>query len=83
MSDVAVASARLVRDELLARDGWLRRFTAAAPRTAEVRELYTSLGLEVLLDPLMPGELAKDCEGCTVALAMFRVVYTRRRGGES
>ena len=83
MSAGVDVSLRLARDELLGRDCWVRRFTAAAPRISEVRELYASLGLEVLLDPLMPGELAKDCEGCTVALTMFRVVYTRQRGEES
>ncbi len=80
MTATALTSPRPARDEVLARDGWTRRFTAAAPRIAEVRDLYDSLGLEVLLDPLQAGELAQDCEGCLVALATFRVVYTLPRG---
>jgi hypothetical protein len=74
-----VPAARRRRDKGLGADGWVRRFTGSPPRLAETRELYESLGLEVLLDPLVPGELADECEGCTLALTMFRVIYTRPR----
>jgi len=73
----AVPLARRLRDEDLAQLGWIRRFTAAPPRLAEIRELYESLGHEVLLDPLVAGELATECQGCTLALSLFRVIYTR------
>jgi hypothetical protein len=75
--DPVVARVRRTRDEELGQAGWLRRFTASPPRLIELRELYESLGHEVLLDPVLPGELATECEGCTLALTMFRVVYTR------
>lgn len=74
-----VAAARRERDALLARDGWTRKFIGSAPRLLETRELYESIGLEVHLDRLLPGELAEECEGCTLAHAMFRVIYTRPR----
>jgi len=43
-----------------------------------MKELYESLGLEVRLEPLTDEELAEECAGCTLALALFRVLYTRR-----
>jgi len=79
VNEAGVPAARRDRDEALAREGWIRRFTGSPPRLVETRELYESLGHEVLLDPLAPGELAADCEGCTLALTMFRVIYTRAR----
>jgi hypothetical protein len=75
-----VTDVRRERDEVLALDGWTRRFTGAPPRLVEVRELYESIGQQVLLDDVLPGELAAECEGCTLALALFKVIYTRRPG---
>jgi hypothetical protein len=69
---------RRLRDEELDRDGWVRRFTGSPPRLVEMKTLYESTGQEVLLDPVLPGELARDCEGCTLALSFFKVIYTRR-----
>lgn len=66
------------KDEELARHGWIRRFVGAAPRLQEVRELYESLGLEVRFETLSPDELAEECGDCALALALFRVIYTRR-----
>lgn len=68
---------RKVRDHELQRDGWNRRFIGAPPRLAEAKELYESMGLEVLLDPLLEEELAAECAGCALALTFFRAVYTR------
>lgn len=76
-ADQPASAVRRARDEELARSGWLRRFTASPPRLVELRELYERLGHDVLLDPVLPGELATECEGCTLALTMFRVIYTR------
>lgn len=70
---------RAARDAALARAGWTRRFEAAPPRLDEVKALYESLGLEVLLDGVSPDELPEGCGGCSLAPALFRVVYTRRR----
>jgi len=86
MSDAGgeVPDVRLARDDELAAAGWTRRFTASPPRLTELRALYETLGREVMLDPVLPGELATECEGCTLALTMFRVIYTRpaARAGE-
>jgi len=71
-------TSRPLRDEELARDGWERRFTGSPPRLVEMKELYEATGQEVLLDPVLPGELARECEGCTLALTFFKVIYTRR-----
>jgi len=69
---------RVARDRDLAREGWTRRFTGGPPRLSEVKELYETIGLEVLLDDLTPDELPEDCDGCVVALSFFRAIYTRR-----
>ena len=74
-----VPAIRRRRDEELAADGWNRRFTGSPPRLGELTELYESTGQDVLLDDVLPGELATECEGCTLALALFKVIYTRRR----
>lgn len=76
-ADESAPAVRLARDRELARLGWLRRFTASPPRLTELRALYEDLGQDVLLDRLLPGELARECEGCTLALTLFRVIYTR------
>ena len=73
---------RRVRDGELAPEGWARRFTGSPPRLVELKELYETTGQEVLLDPVLPGELARECEGCTLALSLFRVIYTRRPGAD-
>ncbi len=74
------APARLERDRELAREGWVRRFTGAPPRLTEIRELYERTGQEVLFDDVLPGELEAECAGCTLALNLFKVVYTRPAG---
>jgi hypothetical protein len=77
-----IPGVRNARDGELAADGWVRRFTGSPPRLVEVKELYESTGQEVLLDEVLPGELAPECEGCTLALSLFKVIYTRRPGAE-
>lgn len=59
-------------------EGWTRRFVAAPPRLAEAVELYESLGLDVRLEILGPGDLPEGCDDCPAARSLFRVVYTRR-----
>lgn len=44
----------------------------------EVIELYQSLGFEVWLEPQAPEEFEEECGDCTLALRLFRVVYTRK-----
>ncbi len=62
--------------ELIA-EGWTRRFVGGPPRLQEMVELYQSLGYDVWLEPQAPEELRDECEDCTLALTLFRVVYTR------
>lgn len=59
--------------------GWTRRFVAAPPRLAEAVELYERLGYEVRVEPVPEEEWARECAGCALAPALFRVIYTRRR----
>jgi hypothetical protein len=80
--DQGLPEVRRRRDEELAGEGWARRFTGSPPRLVELKELYETTGQEVLLDPVLPGELARECEGCTLALSLFKVIYTRRPGAE-
>lgn len=79
--DADVPAVRRARDVELGLEGWTRRFTGSPPRLGEVTELYERTGQEVLLDDVLPGELARECEGCTLALSLFKVVYTRPREG--
>ena len=76
--DADVPPVRKARDDELAGEGWTRRFTGSPPRLGELTELYEATGQDVLLDDVLPGELASECEGCTLALSLFKVIYTRR-----
>jgi hypothetical protein len=67
------------RDRALALEGWQRRFVAPPHRLFELVELYNSLGLEVRLEPVLPEEMHGECTGCTLALSLFQIVYTRRQ----
>jgi hypothetical protein len=67
----------LERDARLAEEGWRRRFVGGPPRLGEMADLYRQLGHEVRLEPLDDHDLADSCAGCRVALALFRIVYTR------
>jgi hypothetical protein len=62
----------------LAHEGWERRFIAAGERLAESIALYRDLGFEVQVEPPTAEELLEACGDCQLALALFRVVYTRR-----
>lgn len=77
--DEVLSAVRSRRDAELAAEGWRRRYVGSPPKLFEHVELYESLGQEVLLDPMLPDELANECEGCGLALAVFKVVYTRSR----
>jgi hypothetical protein len=77
------------REEELIRAGWERRFIASEPRLSEMKEMYESIGFEVLLEPLPTKEdldEAGDCPegGCTVCLdanrELYRIVFTRSTG---
>ena len=69
----------LLSEEELLREGWMRRFVGGPPRLQEFVALYESLGYEVHLEQQLAGELREECGDCTLALMLFRVVYTRRK----
>ncbi|MFW6078632.1 MAG: hypothetical protein ACODAE_03370 [Gemmatimonadota bacterium] len=71
-------AAETERDRRLEREGWTRRFVAAPPRLDEIVGLYRSMGREVRVEPLDEEDLREACAGCALALALFRVVYTRK-----
>lgn len=71
-----------VPEKLLA-EGWKRQSVASEPRLSEAVELYQSLGLEVLLVPVLQetgGGGGRGCSECFDA-ADARVIYTRPRAG--
>jgi len=65
------------REAELQSQGWTRRFVGAPPRLKETVELYQSLGFEVHLERHAPEDLGGECDGCRLALSLFRVVYPR------
>lgn len=67
------------RDDTLAGQGWVRRFTEGPARLVETLALYEALGWEVHTEPLAAAELADECRDCTLALALFRIIYVRSR----
>jgi hypothetical protein len=75
------------REDDLSASGWERRFIADEPRLSEMKELYESIGFEVLLEPLPPKEEMASCAegGCTACFefdpARYRIIYTRPREG--
>ncbi|MBI4961742.1 MAG: hypothetical protein HY913_00555 [Desulfomonile tiedjei] len=63
----------------LAEQGWQRRFTAEEPRLSEMKELYESLGLEVLIEPGMPED-DEECRSCFDEVGFedrYKTIYTR------
>lgn len=81
---------RVLSDESIAPDparvaaGWERRFVADARRAAEAAALYESLGFEVAADPVKIEALDPDCADCQLVMLLdFKVIYTRRREGET
>jgi len=69
----------LERHARLAAQGWTRRFTAEEPRLSEMKELYRSLGLEVLVEQGALGE-DEECRGCFETPgfeARYQTIYTR------
>ena len=74
------------REEELIGLGWEKRFVADEPRLSEMKELYESIGFEVLLEPLPSKEDMAVCaeSGCTAVpldldSAKYRTIYTKAR----
>ena len=64
------------RQKELERERWVRQFTADEPRLSEAVELYESLGFEVHLEPVTPGESAEQCQICFEE-GEYKTIYTR------
>jgi hypothetical protein len=66
-------------------DGWQRRFITDVDRVDEAVELYSQLGFEVHVEPVLAIELGGDCSDCAlVATCQFKTIYTRTiRSGRS
>lgn len=71
------------REEELEVLGWEKRFLADEPRLSEMKELYESIGFDVLLEPLPEKEDLAQCaeSGCTACMDLdpnrYRTIYTR------
>lgn len=60
--------------------GWERRFMADGARLAEYVELYTTLGFEVLHEPVAPEEIGPECSDCRLIICrQYVTLYTRPR----
>jgi hypothetical protein len=71
------------RDEELKKEGWERQFTYDEPRLSEAKELYESLGYEVLLEPATKEEISGDCTVCLEEdMDKYKTLYTRKKEGE-
>lgn len=78
LTSTTVIPTRTKSEAELLQEGWTRRFVAAPARLREAVALYESLGYQVHLEPLTPEELREECADCRLAVALFRVIYTRR-----
>ena len=73
------------REEELEGLGWEKRFIADEPRLTEMKELYESIGFDVILEPLPSKEEMANCteSGCTACLDLdpskYRTIYTKPR----
>ncbi len=74
------------REEELLDLGWEKRFIADEPRLSEMKEMYESIGFDVLLEPMPARDDLAGCaeEGCTACLDLdpgrYKTIYTRPRG---
>ncbi|TAH48246.1 MAG: hypothetical protein EYC68_21735 [Chloroflexota bacterium] len=68
---------RTKSEDELAAEGWTRRFVGGPPRLNEMLQMYKELGFEIWLEPQAQEEFAEECADCTLALMLFRVIYTR------
>jgi hypothetical protein len=72
------------REKELRKDGWNKRSALEEPRLSEIVELYISLGFEVLLEPVNPGDLGTGCSMCYQdSCDKFKMIYTRKKETDS
>ena len=66
-----------IKEDPLEKEGWTKRSILDEPRLSEAVELYRSLGFEVRLEPVRPGNM-KGCTSCLeYGTENYKVVYTR------
>ena len=79
-ADRFLSEKQLQADPALVAEGWERRFTADAQRTAEAVELYGRLGFEVRAEAVRAEEAGAECEDCTSLMTVeFKTIYTRKK----
>lgn len=60
-------------------EGWVRRFTAEEPRVSEMKQVYESMGLEVLIVEGFPEE-SQQCTSCFDVEEFahrYKTIYTK------
>jgi hypothetical protein len=65
--------------------GWVRRFTAEEPRVSEMKDVYESLGMEVLVEEAVPED-DQECRGCFDQPGFserYKTIYTRGEASEA
>jgi hypothetical protein len=66
-------------DPKLLAEGWVRRHLADAAKAEESVDLYRSMGFEVRVEQLTPGDFGPQCAQCASAACHACVlIYTRR-----
>ncbi|MCH7667989.1 MAG: hypothetical protein IIC71_02105 [Acidobacteria bacterium] len=74
------AGVQILRDPVLAAQGWQRRTVTDPARVGELEELYASLDFETTTAALDPSSFGDACTSCAVtACATYVALYTRKR----
>ncbi len=64
------------------KEGWVRKFTVEENRVDEYKELYESLGQEVMVTAVNPSEIEGCVECFKVECDKYRTIYTRSKKSE-
>ena len=66
-------------DPKLVSQGWERRNVTSPDRVDELRDLYESLGFEVLIQSMSPTDFGSKCNECAItACSSYVLIYTRK-----
>jgi len=71
------------RHRQLIEEGWERRFTVEESRLSEMKQLYESLGMEVIIeDPTtVDGQECRSCLDLEAFRELYKTIYTRSKEG--
>ena len=60
---------------------WLRRSIIDNERVSEQVEMYESIGFEVMVKDVVPGQLPQEyCKECFIANPeKYKIIYTRKK----